>query len=91
MNHPVENRKFDFERNYRHGFLASLRLLSLIETDFHRFFIPHTHRFIAMLRSLPRIEMDFHGFFHATIRANLSHPCIRAQQVTRVYDYEKDP
>ena len=43
-----------------------------------------------MLRSQPRIETDFHGIFHGKICANLSHPCIRAQQVTRVYDYEKD-
>ena len=67
---------------------------SLAVTDcegFSQIFIPHTHRFIAMLRSQPRIEMDYHGIFHGKIRADLSHPCIRAQQVTRVSDYEKDP
>ena len=72
--------------------IFSVASLTVTNWDgFSQIIIPHTHRFIAMLRSQPRIERDLHGFFHATIRANPSHPCIRAQQVTRVPDYEKDP
>ena len=70
----------------------SVASLTITDWDgFSQIFIPHTHRFIAMLRSQPRIEMDYHEIFHGKNRANLTIPCIRVQQVTRVYDYEKDP